>query len=125
MLFLHIAADELAHLIVDSQLVHFPLDVLLIFFVLGQVCMEHNGKWQPLLFKVIQYCETEGGETDKSFWVPGALTVQVRLYVSQFVHAFVLTKLSFTNVTLSSLKVNSGSTSDIKTTALYRLVHQL
>ena len=39
MLFLHIAADELAHLIVDSQLVHFPLDVLLIFFVLGQVCV--------------------------------------------------------------------------------------
>ena len=75
MLFLHIAAAELAHLIVDSQLLHFPLEVL-IFFVLGQVCMEHNGKWQPLLFKVIQYCETEGGETDKSLWVPSILIVK-------------------------------------------------
>ena len=31
----------------------------------------------PLLFKVTQYCETEGGDGQTSLWVPVVLIVQV------------------------------------------------
>ena len=45
--------------------------------------------------------------TDKSLWVPVVLIVQRWLCLSQFVHAFVPIRLSFKNLTLSSVLFSS------------------
>ena len=55
---------------------------------------------------IVRLKETQG-EGQTSPWVPVVLIVQVWLCLSQFVHAFVPIRLSFTNVTLSTVLFSS------------------
>ena len=55
---------------------------------------------------IVRPKETQG-EGQTSLWVPVVLIVQVWLCLSRFVHTFVPIRLSFTNVTLSSVLFSS------------------
>ena len=51
-------------------------------FVLNQVCMQHDGKWHPLLLKFTHYCESlRRLEKDKFWWVPLSSYISIHVTV--------------------------------------------
>ena len=119
----HVAADLLAHLIVDSQLLHLPPDLLLIFslswtkYACSVMANDTHFSWRsPTIVRL--------KEVTNKFYCSYCPHGSIALWVT--VGPCICPHSNFLHKCYSSwLTVNSGSIPDAKITALNRLLHKL
>ena len=111
----HVAADQLHHLIDDTQLFHFPPDLQI--FCLSWAKYACNSRWHSSQGPSFLW-DTKGGKRQVLVCYAGSIILLVLVcpYESQFVHAFVCTQLSLKCYSCW-LPENSVSTPDTKITA--------
>ena len=116
----HVAADQLHHLIDDTQLFHFPPDLQI--FCLSWAKYACNSRWHSSQGPLFLW-DTKGGKRQVLVCYAGSVILMVLVcpYESQFVHDFVYTQLSLKCYSCW-LPENSVATPDTKITALYRLL---